>query len=498
MIAAYAEVVFGYCEGWVPVRALAEQGAPDQPPHTPFLEADRDLAARLAVQAAWAAEAGMALFVVPGTVAAPGEAKAEDVAQTQVVLVDLDHGDIARQAGASRPPPRQRPASRWPPAASPPRASASSTSTGSSASPPRARTSPPSAGCATRSPAKVGGDPSFRSAHQPIRVAGSVHAKTGIAAAGRDPGGERRASTTCGELAAASSRCRRSTAWAAIRLGVRLQRRRGRARCGHRAVRPAGPRGRCRRHHPLRRAVAGHRLLDPPLPRGPRHPGPGLGRDRRLQRGAHRPALARRPPAPGGRAALAARRAPRRARSSPRRATAAAAATPPLPVGFTEDALALDFTARHAEDWRYVAVWGQWLAWTGTPLASARRRCAPTTSRAWSAATPRARCTNGKIKARISAAGTVAAVERLARSDRRHAATSEIWDRDPWLLNTPGGVVDLRSGAIKPHDRALAMTKIAGAGAGRRLPDLARGSWRRSPAATPSCRPTWRAWSATA
>ena len=95
MIAAYAEAVFGYCEGWVPVRALPEHGSPDQPPHTPFLEADRDLGARLAVQAAWAAEAGMALFVVPGTVATPGEAKAEDVAQTQVVLVDLDHGDIA-------------------------------------------------------------------------------------------------------------------------------------------------------------------------------------------------------------------------------------------------------------------------------------------------------------------------------------------------------------------------------------------------------------------
>jgi hypothetical protein len=76
MIAAYAKVVFGYCEGWVPVRALPEHGAPDQPPHTPFLEANGDLATRLAVQAAWAAEAGMALFVVPGTVAAPGEAKA--------------------------------------------------------------------------------------------------------------------------------------------------------------------------------------------------------------------------------------------------------------------------------------------------------------------------------------------------------------------------------------------------------------------------------------
>ena len=47
-IAAFAEVVFGYCEGWVPVRALAEKGASDRPPHTPFLEADQDLAPPLA------------------------------------------------------------------------------------------------------------------------------------------------------------------------------------------------------------------------------------------------------------------------------------------------------------------------------------------------------------------------------------------------------------------------------------------------------------------
>ena len=45
MIALYADVVFGYCEGWVPVRALAEKGAADAPPHTPFLEADGELAA---------------------------------------------------------------------------------------------------------------------------------------------------------------------------------------------------------------------------------------------------------------------------------------------------------------------------------------------------------------------------------------------------------------------------------------------------------------------
>ena len=34
---------------------------------------------------------------------------------------------------------------------------------------------------------------------------------------------------------------------------------------------------------------------------------------------------------------------------------------------------------------------------------------------------------------------TVAAVEKLSRSDRRFAATVDQWDVDPMLLNTPGG-----------------------------------------------------------
>jgi len=41
-------------------------------------------------------------------------------------------------------------------------------------------------------------------------------------------------------------------------------------------------------------------------------------------------------------------------------AKAAAAIAPE----FSEDQLALDFTARHREDLRYVAQWGKWLRWS--------------------------------------------------------------------------------------------------------------------------------------
>ncbi len=79
-----------------------------------------------------------------------------------------------------------------------------------------------------------------------------------------------------------------------------------------------------------------------------------------------------------------------------------------------------------------------------------------------------------KTAVRLASKVTVAAVERLIQSDRRHAATSEQWDSDPWLLNTPKGTVDLRSGKMIVHRREQYLTKLATAGPGGECP-----GWRR-------------------
>jgi P4 family phage/plasmid primase-like protien len=58
------------------------------------------------------------------------------------------------------------------------------------------------------------------------------------------------------------------------------------------------------------------------------------------------------------------------------------------------------------------------------------------------------------------------AVERGAKTVRAFAVTSEVWDRNPYLLGTPGGVVDLKSGKLRPgrpHDhisKATAATPV--------------------------------------
>src|SRR5277367_6228691 len=60
----------------------------------------------------------------------------------------------------------------------------------------------------------------------------------------------------------------------------------------------------------------------------------------------------------------------------------------------------------------------------------------------------------------ITRAKTVAAVQNLARADRRLAATMEQWDMDPWLLNTPDGVVELHTGRLRKHRRQDWITQM--------------------------------------
>lgn len=135
----------------------------------------------------------------------------------------------------------------------------------------------------------------------------------------------------------------------------------------------------------------------------------------------------------------------------------------------TEDALALAFTRRYHRDWRYVAAWGRWLVWDGQRWRTEDTLAATDLIRSVCRQTA-LRADNPKVAAKLASSGTVSGVERLARADRRHAATTDEWDADPWLLNTPGGVVDLKTGRMRPHERADRMTKVTTATPGGDCP----------------------------
>jgi putative DNA primase/helicase len=139
------------------------------------------------------------------------------------------------------------------------------------------------------------------------------------------------------------------------------------------------------------------------------------------------------------------------------------------PPEFSDDALALQFANKHHEDRLYVAKWATWLAWDG-------RRWAPDDTlkifddaRAINRAAA-ASCKDAKLSKTIASAAAVAAVERLARADRRLAARASQFDADPWQLNTPGGLIDLRTNECRPAQRDDYVTKMTRATAGGQCP----------------------------
>jgi|GEM_PF-2179722 len=92
-LATFLDVVFGYCDGLIPVRGFVDVGQGHTTrPHNIWINADATAPDLLATYAAWAAKEGSAVYVIPGTVAAHGEARAEHVQQMQTALVDLDNG----------------------------------------------------------------------------------------------------------------------------------------------------------------------------------------------------------------------------------------------------------------------------------------------------------------------------------------------------------------------------------------------------------------------
>jgi P4 family phage/plasmid primase-like protien len=118
---------------------------------------------------------------------------------------------------------------------------------------------------------------------------------------------------------------------------------------------------------------------------------------------------------------------------------------------FTEDALARRFSAQHEHELRFVALKSQWLRWDGTRWAPESTLLAFDLARA-TCRNAAADYGNGKPPAKVLKAATVAAVQTLARADRRQAATLEQFDSNPWLITAANETIDLHSGVGKPPD----------------------------------------------
>jgi putative DNA primase/helicase len=123
----------------------------------------------------------------------------------------------------------------------------------------------------------------------------------------------------------------------------------------------------------------------------------------------------------------------------------------------TEDNAALEFVHRHCDELRYCHSTGAWFRWkvvywekdqTGIAFQWARelaRKLAEDQDERKRYITNKTSFSSG--------------VERFAKGDPRIAVTIEYWDSDPWLLGTPGGTVDLRTGQLRESRHQDGITK---------------------------------------
>lgn len=130
-----------------------------------------------------------------------------------------------------------------------------------------------------------------------------------------------------------------------------------------------------------------------------------------------------------------------------------------LPPDLSDDALALELVDRGGDDYRWSPGLG-WMVDAGTLWQRderltrydlARRVC-------------RAAALGAKAepeRKRLASAKTVAAVLTLAQADQRIVVPASVWDADPMLLNTPSGIVDLRTGTLRMRQRGDYVTQAA-------------------------------------
>lgn len=129
----------------------------------------------------------------------------------------------------------------------------------------------------------------------------------------------------------------------------------------------------------------------------------------------------------------------------------------------TEDGVALAFAKRFRNKLRFCHTAGRWYQWEGARWRREETKLAFDWARATcrKIASENPKSSAAKSMSRASSAG---GVERFAQADRAFAVTADAWDRDNWLLGTPGGTVDLRTGAIRkasPVDMITRQTAAA-------------------------------------
>ena len=124
----------------------------------------------------------------------------------------------------------------------------------------------------------------------------------------------------------------------------------------------------------------------------------------------------------------------------------------------SEDAVASRFAEAFSDALRYCHSAGAWHEWN--KAAWTRDQTAKVFDLIRAVAREVAAPAGGDDQKKAGKASFAAGVERFARADRALAVKADFWDRNPMLLGTPGGTVDLKTGVLRPSDRADGITRL--------------------------------------
>ncbi len=123
----------------------------------------------------------------------------------------------------------------------------------------------------------------------------------------------------------------------------------------------------------------------------------------------------------------------------------------------TEDSAACQFAEIYRDRLRYCHDTGAWFKWDGSVWQRNRTgmayQWARELARRLSLSEP------DRVRYVVNKTSFANGVEKFARSDPTFAVTAEVWDADPFLLGTPGGTVDLRTGMLRPSEPTEGITK---------------------------------------
>jgi RecA-family ATPase len=178
-IKQYLDVLFGFLdEGFIPLRCFSESTKHQNAPYNIWVENDEHAASKVVNFANYCHSNKQACYLIPGLVSAEKQAKSADIIQMGVLLVDLDDGDIEAklkhaiqfigeptlvvESGGTTLDGQAKLHAYW------------------KLSEPVDQSDLESLlKLRAQLAQKIGGDTHFKSAHQPIRIAGSIHHKHG-------------------------------------------------------------------------------------------------------------------------------------------------------------------------------------------------------------------------------------------------------------------------------------------------------------------------------